>query len=76
MNNDTRSDYSIVTFLLHGVGATVNAVAHAAMQTPCAQLQAKIAAGTAAPPVDTPATPPAAATHATQTALHPLMHTL
>ena len=44
------------------------------MHVPCPTLQARIAAGTATPPVDTPATPPAADTHATHKALHPVWH--
>ena len=56
--------------LFQGVGNNRAAV-HAAMQTPCAALHPRIAAGTAAPPVPTPATTPPAAQQATQTALQP-----
>ena len=45
--------------------------AQAAIQAPCATLQASTAAGTATPAVTTPAVPPAAATQATQATLHP-----
>ena len=55
----------------YGVGDRP-AATHAAIHTPCAVLQARIAAGTPAPPVETPATPPAAETQATQTVLHPV----
>ena len=48
------------------------AATQAAMQTPWAALHARIDAGTAAPPVETPATPPAAATQVIQTVLHPV----
>jgi len=48
------------------------AATQAAIQTPWAELHARIDAGTPAPPVETPATPPAAATQATQTVLHPV----
>jgi len=48
------------------------AATHAAMHTPLAALQARMAAGTPVPPVDTPATPPAAATQDTHTALQPV----
>lgn len=54
-----------------GVGkarATVQAV----MQMPCAELHPRMAAGTPRPPVETPAMPPAAVTHATQTTLQPV----
>ena len=53
-----------------GVGAAP-AATHATMQIPLALLHASMAAGTPTPPVETPAVPPAAATQATQTALHP-----
>lgn len=42
------------------------------MHVPWAALHARIAAGTPTPPVETPAVPPAAATHSTQTVLHPV----
>ena len=48
------------------------AATQAAIQTPWAALHARIDAGTAAHPVETPATPPAAVTQATQTVLHPV----
>ena len=48
------------------------AATHAAIQVPWAALHARIAAGTAAPPVETPATPPPADTQATQSVLHPV----
>ena len=60
---------------LTGLPQTVGerpAATQAAIQTPWAALHARIAAGTAAPPVETPAVPPAAATQATHTALHPV----
>ena len=57
--------------LFQGVGSP-NATMHEAIHIPYAALQAIIAAGTPTPPVLTPATPPAAATHATQTVLHPV----
>jgi len=43
-----------------------------AMHNACAALQARIVAGTPTPPVETPATPPAAETHEVQTVLHPV----
>jgi len=43
-----------------------------AMHNVCAALQARIVAGTPTPPVETPATPPAAETHEVQTVLHPV----
>ena len=46
------------------------AATQAAIQVPWAALHARIAAGTATPPVETPATPPAAETQATHTVLH------
>ena len=58
----------------HQTGLRAKA-AHAAIQAPWATLHASIAAGTASPPVVTPAVPPAAATQATQAALHPVWHT-
>ena len=42
------------------------------MHVPCPALQPKIAGATASPPVETPATPPAADTQATQSTLHPV----
>ena len=54
-----------------GEGASRRA-AQVAMQTPLAALHANTAAGTPAPPVLTPATPPAALTQATHTVLHPV----
>ena len=54
-----------------GVGINPAAM-QAAIHTPWAVLQAAIAAGTAAPPVLTPAVPPAPVTQATQTVLHPV----
>ena len=51
---------------------SASATVHAVMHVPWAALQAIIAAGTATPPVETPATPPPAATQATQTELQPL----
>ena len=48
------------------------AATQAAIHTPWAALQAKIAAGTASPPVETPAVPPATATQATHTVLQPV----
>ena len=42
------------------------------MHTPCAALHVAIAGMTAAPAVDTPATPPAPAQHKTQALLHPV----
>ncbi len=62
---------SIGSQIIQGVGARTAATQHV-MQTPWAALQPKIAAGTPTPPVDTPATPPAAATHETQRVLHPV----
>ena len=66
------SKYSIDTSgqNFQGVGAAPAAM-HATMQIPLALLHASMAAGTPTPPVETPAVPPAAATQATQTALHP-----
>lgn len=48
--------------------------AHAAMQEPCAALQAASAAGVPAPIVYVPATAPAPAQHATQAALQHVWH--
>jgi hypothetical protein len=62
---------SPIEAIIQGVGSA-NAAAQPDMQTPCAALQAKIAAGTPAPPVETPATPPAPLTQATHSALHPV----
>ena len=55
----------------YGVGERP-AATQAIMQAPWAALHDRIAAGTAKPPVETPATPPAADTQATQTVLHPV----
>ncbi len=57
--------------VLHSAGSA-SATVHAVMHVPWAALQAIIAAGTPNPPVETPATPPAAVTQATQTELQPL----
>ena len=62
---------SVLIIFIYSVGERP-AATHAAIQTPWAALHARIAAGTAAPPVETPATPPAADTQATQTPLHPV----
>ena len=51
---------------------SASATVHALMHVPWAALQPKITAGTANPPVETPATPPAAVTQATQTTLQPV----
>ena len=48
------------------------AATQAAIQAPWAALQARMAAGTPTPPVETPATTPAPDTQATQTVLHPV----
>ena len=42
------------------------------MHVPCPALHVNIAGATATPPVDTPATPPAAATQATHKTLQPV----
>jgi len=55
----------------YGVGERP-AATQAAIQVPWAALHARIAAGTPTLPVETPATPPAADTQATQTVLHPV----
>ena len=60
--------HSMITY---GIGERP-AATQAAMQTPWAPLHARIAAGTPTPPVETPATPPAPDTQATQTVLHPV----
>jgi hypothetical protein len=57
--------------LLYGVGVQPAAMQHT-MHAPLAALQAKMAAGMPAPPVLTPATPPAAETHATHSVLQPV----
>ena len=64
-----KSSFDQASF--QGVGSA-SATEHAAIQVPYAALQARIAAGTARPPVETPATPPAAATHAPHTTLQPV----
>ena len=58
-----------MTGLPQGVGERP-AATQAAIQVPWATLHARIAAGTPTPPVETPATPPAAETQATHTVLH------
>ena len=68
---NVKFHYSLSPYPCHGAGASSSA-AHMVMQTPLAALQARIAAGTPAPPVLTPATPPPALTQATQTVLHPV----
>ena len=68
--NEFKMQYLIFNSFVQGVGRA-NAAIHADIQAPYAVLQANIATGTAAPPVDTPATPPAPLTHVTQRTLHP-----
>ena len=68
--NVNRIQSSLIEAIIQGVGSA-NAAMQADMHIPCAALQAKIAAGTPTPPVETPATPPAPLTHATHNVLHP-----